>query len=151
MISAQSVTGRIASAEKALIVREPYLNLKIALNDYIQFYETILPFREHVLIAKFEDVTSDFGNVIKNLNNKFSTEFLEFHHNCENVDNVFKDLDSLEPADRKDFIDESRVARPSTDRANNTLKLSIALNSKQYKSKLEKAFELYNALIIDIN
>jgi hypothetical protein len=74
--------------------------IPLAIWSYARFYERIYPYRESLLIAKFDEVTNDFGAVIERVNNRFATNFAVFKHTDENVQQCF------------DFIDY-RTRRPS--------------------------------------
>ena len=100
----------------SLVVREPHINLKTALKDYINFYNTISPVSSDCVIARFEDVISDFGNIISEVNEKYGTEFSKFNHKHDNVNDVFTSLDSLEEDTKSGATNESKVARPSNQR-----------------------------------
>lgn len=69
----------------SLVIRNPFISIKVALKQYILFYQAILPYRDHFVLAKFEDVTKNFGLIIRQINNKFDTRFREFEHNEKNV------------------------------------------------------------------
>ena len=50
------------------------------------FYERLLPYRHRFVIADFEQVTKDFGTVIRNVNVRFGTDFAEFVPTEPNVE-----------------------------------------------------------------
>ena len=47
------------------------------LRAYTAYYRSLLPLREHYVIAPFETVTTDFGRVINAVNRRFGTTFTE--------------------------------------------------------------------------
>jgi hypothetical protein len=51
-----------------------------ALRYYVSFYETAEKYRDAYVLGLFEEVTEDFGQVIKRLNDKFGTKFSVFRH-----------------------------------------------------------------------
>jgi hypothetical protein len=71
------------------LIREPGVAPKQWLKTYAAFYERIRPFRLDFVVAKFEEVTSDFGAVTRRLNERFATRFREFDHTTQNVEAVF--------------------------------------------------------------
>ena len=127
----------------SLVVREPHLDLKTALNDYINFYNTIIPVSKNFVTARFEDVTSDFGEIIKEVNAKFSTNFSEFNHKLDSVNDVFASLDSLEEDKKSGTVNEAKVSRPSTQRNNLAQSIAAKLNSKKYSKHLKTANNLH--------
>lgn len=62
------------------LVREPEVEFRDALLAYSRFYSRLLPYRGHFVVGDFEDVTRDFGAVIRRLNARFGTSFEEFVH-----------------------------------------------------------------------
>ena len=51
------------------------------------------PIRDALVIATFEEVTSDFGAVTHRVNERFGTRFREFEHTEANVEQVFALID----------------------------------------------------------
>ena len=73
---------------------DPGLTLEQSLREYISFYQSILSYREGFVIATFEQITTDFGYVIRRVNQKFKSSFNEFNHSQENVKKCFELIDS---------------------------------------------------------
>ena len=69
----------------SLVQLRPHITLEQGLKDYVRFYRRILPYRERFVVARFEEVSTDFGALIRRLNAHFGTSFQEFHHTDENV------------------------------------------------------------------
>jgi hypothetical protein len=67
------------------LVREPNVLLHDALVAYSRFYERLLPYRQSFVVGGFEQVTRDFGLVVRRLNARFGTSFAEFLHTDANV------------------------------------------------------------------
>ncbi|MEN8443453.1 MAG: hypothetical protein ABG776_00415 [Cyanobacteria bacterium J06555_13] len=70
------------------------LTIKQCLNSYLDFYKPLLKYRDSFVIAKFEDVISNFGRIIQQVNQKFSTNFKVFEHTQENADKCFEVLNN---------------------------------------------------------
>ena len=68
------------------IIYSQNLTIKQCLRGYLDFYQPLLKYRDNFVIAKFEDVISDFGEITHRVNKRFSTSFQEFEHKKENVD-----------------------------------------------------------------
>jgi hypothetical protein len=82
----------IREPEEAILsamIREPYVGTKAAFAAYARFYERLLPYRSAMVAAGFEDVTSNFGSVIRKVNERFGTRFREFEHTPQNVQACF--------------------------------------------------------------
>ncbi len=134
------------SAICSLVVRENYLTLNLALWDYINFHKRILPFKKHFLVAPFDIITSNFGEIIFQLNQKYNTDYGIFNHTEENVAKAFTRLDTFEITSDGNNVDENRVARPSQSRKNQAAYLKSELLSPKYSNRLAIAQSLYNKL-----
>jgi hypothetical protein len=62
------------------VVREPDVTLPDALTAYARFYACLLPYRASFVVGDFEEVTIDFGSVVRRVNARFGTSFAEFAH-----------------------------------------------------------------------
>lgn len=67
------------------LIREPGVALPDALVAYSRFYTRLLPHRQALVIGEFEQVTHDFGSVIRRINARFGTDFAEFAHTEPNL------------------------------------------------------------------
>jgi hypothetical protein len=79
-------------------------------NDY---YRILMPIRSHLFVARFEDVTTDFGRVMHAFNDRWGTTFFPFDHTPDNVTYCFKVIenDTRLPSGE---IHEAQVSRPSS-------------------------------------
>ena len=97
-------------AVRSLVVKYPFIRAKDALRGYASFYRACMRYRDHLVIARFEEVTQDFGAVIDRINARFGTGFARFEHGPRNVRRVFALLDARNRALRGD---ERSLARPT--------------------------------------
>jgi hypothetical protein len=134
------------AAVLSAIIREPYITAEQGLRAWIRFYTHILPHRDGFVLGQFDEIVSDYGGVIRRINEKFGTAFDEFVHSDENVELCFqiiedrarrppwsdalgrfecgligladyqKAVDGFGPAARLAPIPESRIPRPSAER-----------------------------------
>jgi hypothetical protein len=83
-----------------LLIREPegailseLLYDSVALPDalvaYTRFYRSLLPYLDGFTLGEFEQVTREFGVVVRHLNERFSTDFAEFRHTEESARECF--------------------------------------------------------------
>ena len=84
-IPALLVIRRPEDAILSQLVREPNVTIHDALVAYSRFYECLFPFRQSFVVGEFEQVTHEFGPVIRRLNARFGTSFAEFVHTDANV------------------------------------------------------------------
>jgi hypothetical protein len=67
------------------MVREPDVDLLDALYAYRRFHASLQRYRHAFLVADFEEVTRDFGSVVRQMNVKFNTSFGVFDGTPEQV------------------------------------------------------------------
>jgi hypothetical protein len=77
------------AAVLSAIIREPYVTAEQGLRSWIRFYTRILPYRDGFVLGMFDEVVSDYGGVIRQINDKFGTQFDEFVQTEENVETCF--------------------------------------------------------------
>jgi len=82
-------------AIKSLLIRHPEGGLIQYANWFTSFYEAIEPVKGKVVIADFTEVTSNFGLVIRRVNEKFGTNFTEFVHSDVSMREVFAAIDEI--------------------------------------------------------
>jgi hypothetical protein len=66
---------RPRSAVLSQLAREPDVQLADALYAYRRFHASLLPWLNGMVVADFDEVTTDFGAVIRRLNARFGTGF----------------------------------------------------------------------------
>lgn len=79
------------------LIQEPDVALRDALLAYSRFYERLLRWRDSFVAGEFEQVTHDFGAVVRQLNRRFGTGFAPFAHSDANLREVLE-LCELRPA-----------------------------------------------------
>jgi hypothetical protein len=72
------------------LVREPDVALRDALIAYTRFYRRLLPCRDRMVAAGFDEVTTDFGAVTRRVNDRFGTAFAEFEPTEQNTNRCFE-------------------------------------------------------------
>ena len=131
------------------VASHPPITLRQALIDFLQCYESALPWREHFVVGDFKVVTSDFGSLIARLNSKFGTSFVEFDHTEENVKRCFDEIDgryqAMNETTQKRFGEV--VARPSSERDRVKEALSKDLGSEVLKPLRQRAAAVYRSLV----
>ena len=78
---------------RSLVVKHTKILVPDALRGYENFYNTCWTYRKAFLVATYEQVTADFGMVIRKINRCFGTHFVPFEHSDNNVRHVFDILD----------------------------------------------------------
>ncbi len=75
------------------VIVRPHLTVRQALRGWVRFYAALLPHRAEFVVGPFPEVTSDFGAVIRRVNERFGTSFREFEHTEANVRALFRHMD----------------------------------------------------------
>ncbi|HEX9123961.1 MAG TPA: hypothetical protein VF984_11515 [Actinomycetota bacterium] len=82
-----------AVLEFALVRRS--LTVRQALRGWVRFYSALLPYRSRFVVGPFPEVTSDYGAVIRRVNDRFGSAFVEFDHTEANVRECFRQMDAF--------------------------------------------------------
>ena len=110
-----------------------------ALRYYISFYETAEKYRDAYVLGLFEEVTEDFGEVIKRINDKFGTTFSMFSHDEENVGKVFTDMDTFAREKYGETRWERKVHHPSAVKERIKQEIEYDLESPKRKKRIAEA------------
>jgi hypothetical protein len=81
-----------ADAVLSRALLRPAFDLRQMLLGYIRFHERLMPWRPGFVIATFDEVTRDFGAVIRRVNARFATRFTPFEHTPENASACFDEI-----------------------------------------------------------
>lgn len=122
-------------------------SLEEALAYWNDFYETLLPVRSELFLARFEDVTTNFGGVMKAFNARWGTSYVPFDHTPENAASCFQitEDDHRKPCGE---IREMQVCRPSAPRRLVKEKHLQQLNQSDFlREELARAREIYQTFV----
>jgi hypothetical protein len=126
-------------------IRDP-ISIDQAFRYYISFYETVEEYRDTYVLGLFEEVTEDFGEVIRRINNRFTTTFTPFSHDERNVDGVFA---RIEKNSRKRFGEtsmENRASRPFASRERLKREVEYELENPKRRDLISRAETVYDRL-----
>jgi hypothetical protein len=129
----------------SLAIRDP-ISVDQALRYYLSFYETVEKFRDAYVLGLFEEVTQDFGQVIKRVNEKFGTTFSLFCHDEENVSKVFAGMETQARNKYGEKLWERKVQRPSAARERLKHEIEYDLENPKRKKLIAEAEAVYNRL-----
>lgn len=113
-------------------------------NDY---YETLLPVRSQLFLARFEDVTTDFGGVMRAFNKRWGTSYVPFEHTPENAARCFMvtEEEHRQPCGE---IREMQVCRPSAPRLLVKQAHLQQLNQSDFlREELARAKDIYETFL----
>ena len=127
------------------------ISAKPALVAWVRFHQRILPYRDGIVFASFDQVTKeDFGAVIRRINTKFRTKFDIWEHTPENEERVFE---RIRQRNRQRFSDESTPARwralaiPTTDREALKQELRSQIMVDALEPLRNRAERLYSSIL----
>jgi hypothetical protein len=131
-----------AGAVPSLLIRHPHIGLSMALRSYAEFHEDILPYRHGFVLARFEDVTRNFGAIIDDANRKFGTHFAIFDHSQSNVERIFRQMDEAN-AGFYGTLKTTHVPHPVAERSEKKQSIDLAREPRL----LSRAQRAYSALL----
>jgi hypothetical protein len=126
-------------------IRDP-ISVDQALRYYLSFYETVEEYRDAYVLGLFEEVTEDFGEVIRRINDRFGTVFSPFSHDERNVEDVFA---RIEINSRKRFGEtslEDKVSRPFASREKLKREVGYELEDQKRRDLISRAETVYDRL-----
>ena len=137
-----------SDAVLSLLIRQPCLSPRQAIARYINFYKPLVPFRSAFITATFDEVVSDFGEVVRHVNHHYGTCFQVFEHSADNVEKIFQ---LIEERDREKLgggkVSERSVARPSNYRVEQKKQLQHRLTSPKLKALLSECNEVFRIFV----
>ena len=136
---------RPRDAVLSLVIRDP-ISVDQALKYYISFYETSEKYRDAFVLGRFEEVTEDFGQVMKRLNDKFGTTFSLFRHDEENVSKLFAGMEAHARKKYGETLWERKVQRPAAVRERIKDEIQYDLENPKRKMLIARADAVYNRL-----
>ncbi len=122
-------------AIRSFQVRNPELGRRWPFQQYLSFYRLVERLSDRVVLAEFDEVSRDFGPVIRRLNDKFGVHFRLFEHTEVNVKNVFRRIDALNQD--LDGGKETHVARPNASRLELYEKMALEVEPELKNQVLE--------------
>jgi hypothetical protein len=125
------------------LVRRPTLTPYDALVEYLDFYRTAWPARHGFVVAPFERVTSDFGAVLDQVNERFGTTFRRYEPTPDNEARAFRLVEEMNRLETGGEVVESLVGRPSSERSHRKEELRVLLERPRTAKKLSAAEALH--------
>lgn len=129
------------------VIHRSHLTIEQALKGYISFYQAILPYKDSFVVADFDRVIGNFGEIIQEVNQKYQTEFQEFVHTDENVAKCFAVIDDFYRGAGEGKISTQTVARPSSDRKKLKEQLRKQFNSHGINKMRLEADKIYTKFV----
>ena len=131
------------SCISSLIVRNPDVSLEVAITRYQWFYQSLLRYKEDVVVVDFNELINDYGSAISRVNDKYGKNFKPYHNNELTDAEVFKEVEQMERDDSGGGVRETHVSRPSNIRQGLSNTLKQEMRSGALGEKLLECNELY--------
>lgn len=154
--AAQVVVAARMGIPTLLIVRDPMdatlahmvrrkIPAKPALQSWIRYHRHVLPYRDRILTVPLAAVSSDFGAVIRALNDRFDTSFEEFEHTQASEARLFETIetDNVKKYGKATYW----VARPTLTRLEEKEIRRRELDDPRLSGLKESARAVYRTLI----
>jgi hypothetical protein len=77
----------------SLAVQQPQLTVRQLLRSYLRFYRPLRPCLDRLVVATFDQVTTDFGAVTRRVNDRYGTAFGVFDHTEENARRSLEEIE----------------------------------------------------------
>jgi hypothetical protein len=127
-------------------IRHPEIGVRHGLRGYVRFYEPLLRYRDRLVVGRFSEVTTDFGAVIRRVNERFGTSFGIFEHTEANVRRSFDEIDrGYAGREDRGAGFESIVPRPSEHRETVKETLRSEYRSSRSATMRDRAEAAYRA------
>lgn len=135
----------------SLKIRRPALGFAQMLKSYDRFYRLLEPKRAQFTVARFEEVTSDFGAVMSRMNDERGSKFSIFQHDEAGKAAVFEEIEAMHVEFQKRTGDGQRdpnmIAVPQSGRSSLKEELTLELESARFAGLLERAKARYESFL----
>jgi hypothetical protein len=132
------------------VVRWPELTIGQALRGYSRFYRPLLPYRDGFVVGRFDEVTFDFGRVIRRVNDRFGTSFVPFEPTEANLAAVREEMDRWDANTyRRGGQMELGRGRPTEEKESRKAELFDRYRAPSLSRLRERAEHLYRAFAAD--
>jgi hypothetical protein len=118
------------------------------LRRYHRFFRRVAGVAGDVVLAPFDVTVNRFGEVIAEVNARFSTNFEFFDHtDPASKAAVFEEMDREALSSPSELDRLWRVARPNAERAEATREMKARLNSPPHRASLARCEAVYDQLL----
>ena len=128
----------------SLLSAAPHVRVRPAYQEYVHPHRQLLPLLDDVVVGTFEQITTDFGQVIDALNARFGTSFARFEQTPDNVERVFARIDAHYKTVYGSKASERVVPRPSASRRAEKAWLTEQLGAARYRGLMDEARGVYD-------
>jgi hypothetical protein len=137
---------RPADTVVSAVLKTPGTKLSQHLKWYIRYYETVHRYQEHFYVALFDELTTDLGEVIRNVNRRFGTTFVPFDHTQENAAKVFHWIEEIDRGIHAGSTAQYSI--PLQERRAAKRLVMKELERAEYSHLLERANQVYQSICV---
>jgi hypothetical protein len=134
-------------AVASYLVRRPTLNPDDALLEYLDFYRTAWRARDGFVVGLFDQVVSDFGAIVSEVNRRFGTSFVPYEPSPENQSAAFALVEEMNRLECRGEVVESHVGRPSAQRDRRKIEVRAQMEQPRTRALLRQAEDLYRRYV----
>jgi hypothetical protein len=131
------------AAVSSYIVRRPTLTVDEGLDEYCDFYRKVWRVRSRLVVGLFDDVVTDFGGVVRQVNQKFGTGFAPYEATPGNEATTMALVEQMNRRECAGELVETHVGRPSPLREDLKATLQAAFEQPRTVRRLATAKSLY--------
>jgi hypothetical protein len=133
-------------AVASTIVAAPHIRPAAALREYDHHHQEVLPLADRLVVATFEQVTTDLGGVVARLNQRFAIALVPFDHTDASEAAVQGEIER-----HYDVVHgrtgERAVPRPSEARRDETARVRAVLTAPALAELLSRAERTYQSMV----
>lgn len=133
----------IASA----LLRRDWQSPAATIRAYVRFYRALMPVRNVIEIATFDEVTADFGAVIRRLNTRFGTCFNTFEHTDANVGACFQQAERFSQQSHAGHTSILEAPRPDQKRQQYKRQMVRRLRDPDLAGLMARAVAAYGRFV----
>ena len=131
-------------AVASYLVRRPTLTPEDALLEYLDFYRTAWPARGGFVVGLFDQVVSDFGSVLRQVNLRYGTAFVLYESTAENQRATFALVEELNRLECAGEVIETHVGRPSAEREQRKGEVLALMQRPRTLERVRQAQSVYD-------
>jgi hypothetical protein len=131
-------------AVASYLVRRPTLTPDDALLEYLDFYRVAWPARRGFVVASFDQVVRDFGEVVTAVNRRFGTTFVPYEPTEANRTKAFELVEEMNRKECRGEVVETHVGRPSEERESRKEAVLAMMGRPRTQRLLHQAQRLYD-------
>lgn len=128
----------------SLLIAVPHVRFEDAIDEWIHHHREVLPYHRRFEATTFDQVTTDFGEVIARVNDRFGTAFARYVPSTANDQAVFAAIEHNHAVLHGGT--ENVVPRPSELRRAEKEWLAGQLAAPRYRARLDEAGSVYEEL-----